>query len=160
MNHRKKSTKTRWSKTQQSDVTSERGQKNMQRQKHQNMYKWIQKTINSMSQWKLQILFFPHFPKKKKPFATSSRRWATFMNHQVEKCLKTIDCGESRLVAVAILIKVFVVEQVCGAVSRRAAQLCGAGMAAVVDKIRENRGLDHLNTTVGVDGALYKLHPQ
>uniref|UniRef100_A0A669EXQ3 Hexokinase-2 n=1 Tax=Oreochromis niloticus TaxID=8128 RepID=A0A669EXQ3_ORENI len=49
--------------------------------------------------------------------------------------------------------------RVCGAVSRRAAELCGAGMAAVVDKIRENRGLDHLNVTVGVDGALYKLHP-
>uniref|UniRef100_A0A673GDR9 hexokinase n=1 Tax=Sinocyclocheilus rhinocerous TaxID=307959 RepID=A0A673GDR9_9TELE len=50
--------------------------------------------------------------------------------------------------------------EVCGAVSRRAAQLCGAGMAAVVDKIRENRGLDHLDITVGVDGTLYKLHPQ
>uniref|UniRef100_A0A7N8WNW0 Hexokinase-2 n=1 Tax=Mastacembelus armatus TaxID=205130 RepID=A0A7N8WNW0_9TELE len=52
-----------------------------------------------------------------------------------------------------------IVKQVCGAVSHRAAQLCGAGMAAVVDKIRENRGLDHLNITVGVDGTLYKLHP-
>ncbi|KAL6113233.1 hkdc1 [Pungitius sinensis] len=52
-----------------------------------------------------------------------------------------------------------IVKEVCGAVSRRAAQLCGAGMAAVVDKIRENRGLDHLNITVGVDGTLYKLHP-
>ncbi|XP_028436642.1 hexokinase HKDC1 isoform X2 [Perca flavescens] len=52
-----------------------------------------------------------------------------------------------------------IVKEVCGAVSRRAAVLCGAGMAAVVDKIRENRGLDHLNITVGVDGALYKLHP-
>lgn len=50
--------------------------------------------------------------------------------------------------------------QVCGTVSCRAAQLCGAGMAAVVDKIRENRGLDHLDITVGVDGTLYKLHPQ
>lgn len=49
---------------------------------------------------------------------------------------------------------------VCGVVSKRAAQLCGAGMAAVVDKIRENRGLDRLNVTVGVDGTLYKLHPQ
>uniref|UniRef100_A0A674N4L6 Hexokinase-2 n=1 Tax=Takifugu rubripes TaxID=31033 RepID=A0A674N4L6_TAKRU len=54
---------------------------------------------------------------------------------------------------------IFIVQQVCGAVSRRAAQLCGAGMAAVVDKIRENRRLDHLKITVGVDGALYKLHP-
>ncbi|XP_041650622.1 hexokinase HKDC1-like [Cheilinus undulatus] len=52
-----------------------------------------------------------------------------------------------------------IVKEVCGAVSRRAAQLCGAGMAAVVDKMRENRGLDHLSITVGVDGALYKLHP-
>nr|XP_061796336.1 hexokinase-1-like isoform X5 [Nerophis lumbriciformis] len=52
-----------------------------------------------------------------------------------------------------------IVKEVCGTVSRRAAQLCGAGMAAVVDKIRENRGLDHLRITVGVDGTLYKLHP-
>uniref|UniRef100_A0A8B9LWW6 Hexokinase-2 n=1 Tax=Astyanax mexicanus TaxID=7994 RepID=A0A8B9LWW6_ASTMX len=52
-----------------------------------------------------------------------------------------------------------IVKEVCGAVSRRAAQLCGAGMAAIVDKIRENRGLDNLDITVGVDGTLYKLHP-
>ncbi|XP_028844791.1 hexokinase-1 isoform X2 [Denticeps clupeoides] len=52
-----------------------------------------------------------------------------------------------------------IVKEVCGTVSHRAAQLCGAGMAAVVDKIRENRGLDQLNITVGVDGTLYKLHP-
>ncbi|KAK5621228.1 putative hexokinase hkdc1 [Crenichthys baileyi] len=52
-----------------------------------------------------------------------------------------------------------IVKEVCGAVSCRAAQLCGAGMAAVVDKIREDRRLDRLSITVGVDGALYKLHP-
>uniref|UniRef100_A0A673B1W6 Hexokinase-2 n=1 Tax=Sphaeramia orbicularis TaxID=375764 RepID=A0A673B1W6_9TELE len=52
-----------------------------------------------------------------------------------------------------------IVKEVCGTVSRRAAQICGAGMAAVVDKIRENRKLDHLDITVGVDGTLYKLHP-
>uniref|UniRef100_A0A3P9PMA4 Hexokinase-3 n=1 Tax=Poecilia reticulata TaxID=8081 RepID=A0A3P9PMA4_POERE len=52
-----------------------------------------------------------------------------------------------------------IVKEVCGAVSRRAAQMCGAGMAAVVDKIREDRGLERLSITVGVDGALYKLHP-
>ncbi|KAK2896676.1 hypothetical protein QQF64_005792 [Cirrhinus molitorella] len=52
-----------------------------------------------------------------------------------------------------------IVKEVCGAVSRRAAQICGAGMAAIVDKIRENRGLDSLEITVGVDGTLYKLHP-
>ncbi|KAM5168564.1 hexokinase-3 isoform 2-T2 [Callospermophilus lateralis] len=49
--------------------------------------------------------------------------------------------------------------EVCQAVSRRAAQLCGAGVAAVVEKIRENRGLEELTISVGVDGTLYKLHP-
>lgn len=44
--------------------------------------------------------------------------------------------------------------------SQRAAQLCGAGVAAVVEKIRENRGLEELIVSVGVDGTLYKLHPQ
>ncbi|XP_043094942.1 hexokinase-2 isoform X2 [Puntigrus tetrazona] len=51
------------------------------------------------------------------------------------------------------------VKEVCSVVSRRAAQLCGAGLSAVVDKIRVNRGLEKLSITVGVDGTLYKLHP-
>ncbi|NWX63895.1 HXK3 protein, partial [Promerops cafer] len=49
--------------------------------------------------------------------------------------------------------------EVCQTVSLRAAQLCAAGLAAVVEKMRENRGLDQLNVSVGVDGTLYKLHP-
>uniref|UniRef100_A0A8C0KGP2 hexokinase n=1 Tax=Canis lupus dingo TaxID=286419 RepID=A0A8C0KGP2_CANLU len=49
--------------------------------------------------------------------------------------------------------------EVCQAVSQRAAQLCGAGVAAVVEKIRENRGLEELTVSIGVDGTLYKLHP-
>ncbi|XP_055454965.1 hexokinase HKDC1 [Psammomys obesus] len=52
-----------------------------------------------------------------------------------------------------------VVKEVCGAVSRRAARLCGAGMAAIVEKRREDQGLQHFKVTVGVDGTLYKLHP-
>ncbi len=52
------------------------------------------------------------------------------------------------------------VKEVCSVVSKRAAQLCGAGLAAVVEKIRLNRGLEKLSITVGVDGTLYKLHPQ
>lgn len=52
-----------------------------------------------------------------------------------------------------------IVKEVCTVVSMRAAQLCAAGIAAVVEKMRENRGLDHLKITVGVDGTLYKLHP-
>ncbi|NWI16458.1 HXK3 protein, partial [Crypturellus soui] len=52
------------------------------------------------------------------------------------------------------------VREVCQTVSLRAAQLCAAGMAAVVEKMRENRGLTQLAVTVGVDGTLYKLHPR
>uniref|UniRef100_A0A674F3X4 Hexokinase-2 n=1 Tax=Salmo trutta TaxID=8032 RepID=A0A674F3X4_SALTR len=51
------------------------------------------------------------------------------------------------------------VKEVCSVVACRAAQLCGAGLAAVVDKIRQNRNLPELKITVGVDGTLYKLHP-
>ncbi|XP_032839590.2 hexokinase-3 [Tyto alba] len=51
------------------------------------------------------------------------------------------------------------VREVCQTVSLRAAQLCAAGLAAVVEKMRENRGLAQLAITVGVDGTLYKLHP-
>lgn len=51
------------------------------------------------------------------------------------------------------------VKEVCSVVARRAAQLCGAGLAAVVDKIRQNRNLNQISITVGVDGTLYKTHP-
>ncbi|KAM6299576.1 hexokinase-3 [Aegotheles albertisi] len=51
------------------------------------------------------------------------------------------------------------VREVCQTVSLRAAHLCAAGLAAVVEKMRENRGLDQLAVTVGVDGTLYKMHP-
>lgn len=43
--------------------------------------------------------------------------------------------------------------------SRRAAELYGASLAAVVEKRREDQGFEHLKITVGVDGTLYKLHP-
>ncbi|NXD44277.1 HXK1 protein, partial [Copsychus sechellarum] len=52
-----------------------------------------------------------------------------------------------------------IVKEVCGVVSSRAARLCGAGLAAVVEKKRQNRGVERLQITVGVDGTLYKLHP-
>ncbi|KAK7913391.1 hypothetical protein WMY93_013602 [Mugilogobius chulae] len=51
------------------------------------------------------------------------------------------------------------VKEVCCAVSRRAAQLCGAALAAVVDMKRETRGSDSLSVTVAADGELYKTHP-
>ncbi|XP_048816370.1 hexokinase-3 [Lagopus muta] len=51
------------------------------------------------------------------------------------------------------------VREVCQTVSLRAAHLCAAGMAAVVEKMRESRGLEQFTVTVGVDGTLYKMHP-
>ncbi|KAM4579378.1 hexokinase-2 isoform 2-T2 [Fundulus diaphanus] len=51
------------------------------------------------------------------------------------------------------------VKEVCSVVARRAAQLCGAGLAALVEKIRQNRNQNQLSITVGVDGTLYKTHP-
>ena len=51
------------------------------------------------------------------------------------------------------------VREVCQTASLRAAQLCAAGLAAVVEKVRKNRGLAQLAVTVGVDGTLYKMHP-
>uniref|UniRef100_A0A8C6VUJ8 Phosphotransferase n=1 Tax=Nothobranchius furzeri TaxID=105023 RepID=A0A8C6VUJ8_NOTFU len=51
------------------------------------------------------------------------------------------------------------VKEVCSVVARRAAQLCGAGLAAVVDRMRQNRNQNQLDITVGVDGTLYKTHP-
>ncbi|XP_041658174.1 hexokinase-2-like [Cheilinus undulatus] len=52
-----------------------------------------------------------------------------------------------------------VVRLVCDTVSSRSARLCAAALATIVTRIRENRGLDHLKTTVGVDGTVYKKHP-
>ncbi|XP_077182381.1 hexokinase-3 isoform X2 [Paroedura picta] len=50
------------------------------------------------------------------------------------------------------------VKEVCHTVSIRGANVCAAGLAAVVDKIRENRQLEKLKVTVGVDGTVYKMH--
>ncbi|KAL2103699.1 hypothetical protein ACEWY4_000567 [Coilia grayii] len=52
-----------------------------------------------------------------------------------------------------------IVQQVCETISTRSAQLCGAALAAVANRIRNNRGLSHFSTTVGVDGAVYAQHP-
>ncbi|XP_032367532.1 hexokinase-2, partial [Etheostoma spectabile] len=57
----------------------------------------------------------------------------------------SVDCGVVRLV--------------CDAVSSRSAGLCAAALATVANRIRSNRGLDHLKTTVGVDGTVYRKHP-
>lgn len=53
-----------------------------------------------------------------------------------------------------------VVEYVCEAVSKRAAYLCAAGIAAVARKIKANYPeKEEMEITVGVDGTVYKKHP-
>lgn len=58
------------------------------------------------------------------------------------------------------MVDVHVVRLVCKTVSTRSAHLCAAATAAVAERIRENRGLDQLKITVGVDGTVYKKHPK
>ncbi|CDQ64541.1 unnamed protein product [Oncorhynchus mykiss] len=52
-----------------------------------------------------------------------------------------------------------IVRLVCDSLSTRSAQLCATALATIANRIRVNRGLDHLSTTVGVDGTVYKKHP-
>lgn len=53
-----------------------------------------------------------------------------------------------------------IVRLVCESVSTRAAHMCGAGLAGVINLMRERRCQEELKITVGVDGSVYKLHPQ
>ncbi|XP_040007274.1 hexokinase-4-like isoform X2 [Xiphias gladius] len=57
------------------------------------------------------------------------------------------------------LVDVSVAHLVCNTVSSRSAHLCGAALASIVNRVRVSRGLDHLKTTVGVDGTVYRKHP-
>ncbi|KAK2840690.1 hypothetical protein Q7C36_012269 [Tachysurus vachellii] len=52
-----------------------------------------------------------------------------------------------------------IVRMACESVSTRAARICGAGLAAVINIMRQRRCVDELKITVGVDGSVYKLHP-
>lgn len=52
------------------------------------------------------------------------------------------------------------VQHVCTIVSFRSANLVAATLGAILNRLRDNKGLPRLRTTVGVDGSLYKTHPQ
>lgn len=52
-----------------------------------------------------------------------------------------------------------IVRLVCESVSTRSAHMCGAGLAGVINLMRERRSQEVLAITVGVDGSVYKLHP-
>ncbi|KAL6456447.1 hypothetical protein MHYP_G00349910 [Metynnis hypsauchen] len=53
-----------------------------------------------------------------------------------------------------------IVHLACESVSTRAAHMCAAGLAGVINLMRERRYQDELKITVGVDGSVYKLHPR
>uniref|UniRef100_A0A4W3GWR2 hexokinase n=1 Tax=Callorhinchus milii TaxID=7868 RepID=A0A4W3GWR2_CALMI len=50
-----------------------------------------------------------------------------------------------------------IVKEVCKTIINRAGHLCGVGIAAITEKIRENRGLEDLTITAGVTGNVYSL---
>lgn len=52
------------------------------------------------------------------------------------------------------------VQHVSTIVSFRSSNLVSAGLAAILTRIMENRNLRKLRITVGVDGTVYKMHPQ
>ncbi|XP_019587223.1 hexokinase-4 isoform X3 [Rhinolophus sinicus] len=52
-----------------------------------------------------------------------------------------------------------IVRRACESVSTRAAHMCAAGLAGVINRMRESRSEDVMRITVGVDGSVYKLHP-
>ncbi|XP_044226402.1 hexokinase-2-like isoform X2 [Thunnus albacares] len=56
-------------------------------------------------------------------------------------------------------VDIRVVHLVCDTISSRSARLCAAALATIANRIRANRGQSHLKTTVGVDGTVYRKHP-
>ncbi|XP_048474465.1 hexokinase-4 [Rhincodon typus] len=52
-----------------------------------------------------------------------------------------------------------IVHLVCESVSTRAAHICAAGLAGVINRMWENKHKQTMKITVGIDGSVYKLHP-
>lgn len=50
--------------------------------------------------------------------------------------------------------------QVCTIVSFRSANLIAAVLSGILLRLKENKGMIRVRTTVGIDGSLYKMHPQ
>lgn len=52
------------------------------------------------------------------------------------------------------------VQHVCAIVSFRSANLVAAALGAILLRLKDNKNVPRLKTTVGIDGSLYKMHPQ
>ncbi|XP_067879254.1 hexokinase-4 isoform X2 [Heterodontus francisci] len=52
-----------------------------------------------------------------------------------------------------------IVHLACESVSTRAAHICAAGLAGVINRMWENKCKEMMRITIGIDGSVYKLHP-
>uniref|UniRef100_A0A8C2XAG8 Hexokinase-2 n=1 Tax=Cyclopterus lumpus TaxID=8103 RepID=A0A8C2XAG8_CYCLU len=52
------------------------------------------------------------------------------------------------------------VQHVCTIVSFRSANLVASTLGGILARLKESKGVARLRTTVGIDGSLYKMHPQ
>ncbi|XP_007905622.2 hexokinase-4 isoform X2 [Callorhinchus milii] len=52
-----------------------------------------------------------------------------------------------------------IVHLVCESVSTRAAHICAAGLAGVINRLCDNKRKETMKMAVGIDGSVYKLHP-
>ncbi|XP_051896764.1 hexokinase-4 isoform X2 [Pristis pectinata] len=52
-----------------------------------------------------------------------------------------------------------IVHLACKSVSTRAAHICAAGLAGVINRMWENKSRGTMKIAVGIDGSVYKLHP-
>uniref|UniRef100_A0A665T300 Phosphotransferase n=1 Tax=Echeneis naucrates TaxID=173247 RepID=A0A665T300_ECHNA len=81
---------------------------------------------------------------------------------EIEEGDAGLENGKNILTALGLkwdLNDVRIVRLVCDTISSRSARLCAAALKTIANRIRINRGLDHLKTTVGVDGTVYRKHP-
>lgn len=60
----------------------------------------------------------------------------------------------------SVLLSLVSILQVCSIVSHRSTNLVAAALAGILLRLKENKGVVRLKTTVGIDGSLYKMHPQ
>uniref|UniRef100_A0A3B3SKG9 Phosphotransferase n=1 Tax=Paramormyrops kingsleyae TaxID=1676925 RepID=A0A3B3SKG9_9TELE len=78
----------------------------------------------------------------------------------LQDLLRVVSATPPTLLSSANLTSLLYVLRVCQVVSTCAAHLCAATLASVLRQIRDNKATDRLRTTVGVDGSVYKNHPQ
>lgn len=83
-------------------------------------------------------------------------------------CSLDSDCGDRKqiynvLTALGLMpseLDCDIVRLACERVSTRSAHMCAAGLAGIINRMRESRCQELLEITVGIDGSVYKLHPR